>query len=93
MKLGPAGKLIEKGWTQNAYARDEKGNKVPHRSPDATCWCTYGAINRAYQHPDAYHRAVSLLTPHIGTPYLMKWNDDRHRTKEEVLEAFRKAGI
>lgn len=34
-------------WTQGTSARDSLGHAVDPRSPDATCWCAMGAIEKA----------------------------------------------
>ncbi len=39
--------LIDKGWTQGDFARDRNGQGVSSTSPDAVCWCLFGAIKRA----------------------------------------------
>ncbi|MCJ2067825.1 hypothetical protein MKK75_03210 [Methylobacterium sp. J-030] len=33
-------------WTKEAYARDRRGAAVASNSPEAVCWCAYGALER-----------------------------------------------
>lgn len=37
--------LDKKGWTQGVMARDEKGAEVPFTSPEASCYCAFGALH------------------------------------------------
>lgn len=45
--LKRAAKVIERGWTQRALAKDDLGQRVLPESENAVCWCAYGAIDRA----------------------------------------------
>lgn len=103
-ELGPAGKLIEQGWTQYVVARDKNGLHVDAHSDNAVCWCIYGAVHKVYinngeKKPDnerpaiSYYEACSRLKQALGSTELSVWNDASGRTKEEVLEVFRKAGV
>jgi hypothetical protein len=86
--------LIEKGWTQRAFARDRDGRKVLASDPRACKWCIGGAIYLAYPDQTAWLEAVAKLRKVIGDIALPTWwNDAPERTHEEVIEACRKAGI
>ena len=92
---------IEKGWTQGEIARNESGYCVPASDPDAVCWCAVGAIGAAYpidktMHPDYLEARDSIrrvLSESGVECSISEWNDDPRRTKEEVLDLFRKAGL
>lgn len=45
--LEQAARLVERGWTQRAYARDDNDTPVLATSPEAVCWCLGGAIMAA----------------------------------------------
>ena len=93
-ELGPAGKIIEQGWTQCCQARNSNGESVYFNHAKAVCWCIYGAVSKAYLGNDEERTMVfQKLEEVIGTRMFAKWNDDPTRTKEEVLEVFRKAGV
>jgi hypothetical protein len=84
---------IRKGWTRGATARDKHGHYVAILSERAVRWCTLGALNAAYPTSLKLGRATQRLCQVIGTCSIPQWNDDPKRTKKEVLEAFRKAGV
>ena len=39
--------ILDGGWTQKAWARDEKGTNMGPTDPRASCWCAVGALTRA----------------------------------------------
>ena len=39
--------LVDEGWTQGAYARDEIGSALFHDDPAACKWCAIGAVYAA----------------------------------------------
>lgn len=91
--------LIEKGWTQKAGAHDAHGNSVSIGSPDAACFCLYGAIGAAIggkrpQEDPRMNEACDALDWELrglGYSYsFISWNDAPHRTKEEVLALIRR---
>jgi hypothetical protein len=100
-KLGPAGKLIEKGWCQGTYAKNKEGQEVSYTSTEAVCWCTIGAIKASYV--DDFPHRLALRDFLYGTFALDKnyfpvikitnWNDDPSRAQSEVLDVFEKLGI
>ena len=88
-KLIAARKLIEQGWTQGTYARDANGEDVDATDDRAVCWCSYGAIVRAYDEDfEAAEAARDVLRAAVGTKYAASWNDAPERTQAEVLQAF-----
>ena len=81
---------IEKGWSQDVYARDGFGEQVPLGSDEATSWTLCGAFALAGKdgtpmgHLPAALRALVQVT---GMESLNGWNDEAAHTKEEVLDA------
>lgn len=78
-KLREMRKLLQRGWTRCAAARDAYGCSVSVRSKYAVCWCISGAA-----------RAVGLppwttVMRQPGAWTIADWNDDPHRTKAEVI--------
>jgi hypothetical protein len=85
--------LKRKGWCKGHLARAANGRIVSVDSPKAVAWCMIGAIRRVtVASVEQYGFADLLLQRVIGMPVPV-WNDDPHRTKEEVIEAFDKAII
>lgn len=78
--------LIEKGWTQGAYARDKNGITVLVFSAEARTFCLSGAA-RNVENPlptIAALRAALCLRGYYGR--IDTWNDAMERTKYGVLE-------
>ena len=87
--LRRARQLIEKGWAQGV-SQD--------RQPSGVSYCTIGAISFVAvigerDHNEAFAKACSVLRNTISPDHespisLVNWNDDKDRTKEQVLAAF-----
>jgi len=96
--LREARRLIKKGWTRRAFARDKWRHSVASDSPRAACFCAEGAINRAVALAadpcTVKDQAIIQLKKHIP-PYqpqnVVSWNDHPQRTKQEVVRVFTKA--
>ena len=90
--LGRSLELIESGWTQKAYARDDTGARVLSTSPNACSWCSAGARKKAVRDLGASHAeeqmALRTLEKAMGSsaPHF----NDTH-TKAEVVAAFKAA--
>lgn len=89
--------IDEKGWTQGAYARDDRGAFIDVTSSRAVCFCTLGALRRAQVDLkdsvslDSYKTAALWLNE-AGVPRgFGSWNDAPTRTKVDVLAMFDKA--
>ena len=83
-----------KAWTRGALALDADGDEVGPISPEATCFCTVGAIARAIGdnsnfglRSDAHNKLRTLLP----TFYISEWNDAPYRTHDEVVAKLREA--
>ena len=88
--------FIEKGWTQGYFARDSNGMICEHYEPQAVSWCIIGAIRAEYpndfsQRQKCYNKLENILGS--GLSSVVEFNDNPKRTKEEVLDLIRKAGI
>lgn len=81
------------GWTQLVYARDSAGLEVPPASPDATCFCAYGALDRVYFSteiancfPNVRDQAIGILIKKFDS--ISTWNDRPDQTQENVVSKF-----
>jgi hypothetical protein len=79
--------MLERGWTQNACARDAAGNEVDELSMKAVSFDALGALTRAGRDAprEAVHDAIARLRAGIGFATLGAWNDEPGRTQAEVL--------
>lgn len=77
-------------WTQEVFARDAKKQQVEHKSPDAVCFCSLGALSLVAG-KDSYDFATArqYLRAAIGDQFIASFNDDH--THEEVMSAWDKA--
>ena len=80
-------KLIEAGWCQWTEATDKEGNSVERHSPLAANYCIMGALGKVTPN---YNDAIAKLRKNVDCG-LATWNDVRGRTKEEVIDLFRRA--
>lgn len=96
-KLDEARALIEKGWTQAAYARGKSGRSAVPSSRAAVCFCAVGALAAASRkkYPNSAIEGIRELSLSVGgdgyETAILEWNDAPERTQAEVIEAFRKA--
>jgi len=96
MILIEARQLIEKGWTQGTNARKIDGTPTTVDDPEAVCFCAIGAIMRAeydVRHLDYFVDILERLKRHHERydPSISSWNDNRNRTKTQVIALFDKA--
>lgn len=89
--------IVDKGWTQECCARDASGKLCDVGSRAAVAFCMIGAVNRVADMDDPTRpfkaacialRSVLKTRPGAG---LGAWNDEKTRTKEEVIDAFDRA--
>lgn len=92
--------LIEKGWTQRAFARTEEGVAVVTLDEKATCFCAIGAIRRAAYELDGSKTASvaaenivgeAILTVECLLPVgfdLPEFNDHRYTKQRNILDLF-----
>lgn len=94
--------LRDNGWCQGAYARDAFGMGVNLQSQQARSFCAMGALIAAYNDKKMVHSDAVLLAEQNVYNVLERrgycgaissFNDDNGRTKDEVLELFKEAGV
>lgn len=95
--LQHARRLIERGWTQHADARDAGDVPVQPWDDRAVSWSLLGALVAAVDHAADIHgentaiRELALtcvlLADNLDTDSLEEWNDSPARTQQNVLAA------
>ena len=80
----------EIGWTKGYYARTNEGEMVPYTSRNAKSFCSIGIIYRLHKHLDKDNITRSFLNKILDRS-IIEWNDDKNRTKKQVIKVFRKA--
>ena len=85
LDLNEGRKRIEKGWTRRTYARDAKSRRVSPEAPGATKWCVVGSCY-ANTRSIAYSRRA--LYTKFSKDTLTDWNDQKGRTKDQVLKLY-----
>lgn len=82
-------------WTQEDYARDSKGDGCFWNEPQATCFCSIGALykvggleKRTYQLPYNVKQSCDLLKQQMEG-YVPAFNDSH--THEQVMQAWDRA--
>ena len=79
--------IIENGWTQGSYARNQNGYSVAETSSDACCWCLSGALWKLDDSHDT-SQARQLLEEGCqknGFNGIATFNDYPQTTKQDVL--------
>lgn len=81
-------------WTKGVNARDANGREVEQESPNAVCWCTYGAVHKCYTELDGRKDALARLSAVVGTPLLgMDWNDLEETTYDIFIAKVKEADV
>lgn len=85
--------IVDKGWTQGAYARTASGRQIGAHAGAAACFCAIGACQSVHDdYHAAHYEAIRLLRLQtLNDSDIPTWNDHPDRTKEEVIAAFDKA--
>lgn len=94
-------------WGRHYYAADEGGDPVDHDSPEATCFCTFGAVMKAVSCDEddefGIERTVRLfqceatleasLPIYDGDRYhtVIGFNDDPDTTHDDVMALYDRA--
>ena len=80
-------------WCQRAFARSRTGRKIlDGRSPLAVCWCMDGILQKVSgESLGGSTPAWRFLTQVVGS-YLIKANDDKATTYEQIL-AWERAAV
>jgi hypothetical protein len=94
-----AWKLIKSvGWCRGKYRRDALG-RMCSNPEDACSFCTLGALKAIYGQGEPYrlkvHDVQNKLLEKIGKSFfnIVEWNDDKKRTKEEVVAVLKELDI
>lgn len=96
--LDGAAALVERGWCQNANARDANRDRVYINDPGACAWCASGGIMRAAIDLGWSGETFEFLTTdaraelraHIDAP-VETWNDQDRQTSANVAATIRAA--
>jgi hypothetical protein len=94
--------LKNKGWCQDAFAKNVFGENTHMGSKEACSFCATAAVVKSYGlHSDTamlkLYKALCGTSEHPS--YLQTvdrvayWNDESGRTKDEVLKLFEEAGV
>lgn len=86
-------------WTRKTRARRHDDSKTDSQSPEATCWCLVGAVEKCYGRGPAEAAAIEKLAdviadyPHKKHPShrLAQFNDNC--THAQLLEVLELAGV
>ena len=84
-------KVVESGWCQGAYARDEDGEDVFEGSEAAVSFCIAGAILTTMVDDGPRHGVRDCLAHTLGIAgdELIGWNDHENRTQTQVVDLCR----
>ena len=91
---------IEKGWTQDAEARDKFGNDVTADSIYATAWSLDGAMVRVFVGPryKVFYENSFIFAQDVihalklsSWGNMVNWNDKEGRTQSDVISLLDKA--
>ena len=88
-----AADIVEKGWTQWAFARNEYGSPVHPCEKEADRWCLTGALVAATNSTISVMDAPTSLIKglKLEDDQAVRWNDDPSRTQAGVVELLREA--
>lgn len=88
--------LVEKGWTKECYARGADGEYRLPTSPEATCFCVFGAVQAADGadescdlSPEGWQARRVLTLAAVTRGYLhVPWFNDAQESVEPILALF-----
>lgn len=84
--------ISEDKWTKGAGARSINQQIVATNSPNAVCWCIFGALDRCYPNYNNWLRVYVRINKELGKD-MMAWNDEPERTFEDVRHLVEKLDI
>ena len=89
-------RVLERGWTQGANARNNRGLPVSDMADSAVSWCIVGAFQRTKHELPSLCEGLDMfkLTALIKeynniTVHISDWNDDPEQTQADVIKAVR----
>ena len=80
---------LEKGWTQNTFARDAYDMKVDEQSSEAVSWCMAGAVEVLYRNNIDKCNQIYEEIENITGVGVEEYNDAPNRTKNEVISCMK----
>lgn len=83
--------IIEKGWTQGAFARDDKGMVVSYHDPNATSYCMLGAVAVAVKDDGACENVANEALHAVVPGGIAMYNDKAGLRKATVIKRFDEA--
>ena len=89
---------IRKGWCQGYMARDSNGAPCDPAWQEATYWCLWGALYKAYgeEKIDTREKVVTKLYDQLQCKEhwssLGTWNDNTSRTQQDVIALLKSIG-
>jgi hypothetical protein len=87
--LKKARKLIERGWTKDACARDKNGLPVAVDSKEACRWCMFGSLLAVARNDQGRMEAGAFLAEASNGSYIEL--NERAPNRRPVLAAFDRA--
>jgi hypothetical protein len=93
-KLERAAVIVERGWTQGTFARNEAGERVDMWTKEATCFCVSAALQKVdgRNRSDAWNRFDGYARKR-GFRHMADFNDAPGRTQAEVAQALRQCAL
>lgn len=74
-------------WTKGASARDRNGIPIGSLNHNATCWCSFGAIDKVVNYNVLLQGYDIWLTKYLGKSYI-QYNDLSSTTHEDIMKMF-----
>ena len=86
-----AAALIEKGWNQNVYSKNEKGKVCKPWDKSAVSWCLSGALLHVLNSGEVGY-SLKEVRVHLGLGVTAAtWNDHPDRTQKDVVRLLKNA--
>lgn len=87
----------EDAWVRGSFALDQNGDICSSNADEACSWCTLGAINKCYPEYDLWCEVITKveerLSRDVGCKLVTVWNDNEHRTQEEVVALLKELDV
>jgi Na+/H+ antiporter NhaB len=81
-----------KNWTKGWFAKDKHNNFCDSDAPEAVCFCTIGALNRACLGDyELFKAGRDLVNEASSTPNVADFNDHHLTTHADIMRLFEKA--
>jgi len=83
----------KKNWTQEAYARNAKGDIVTPLSKDAVCWCLMGAMQKCYPSAKKRFRVLDRIKSLLPGGRMVCFNDRQDQTIKGIRRLVKQANV